>query len=94
MTRDRVDDDFRDLPLTQLADAALQHARELGAEHADLRVERVRSASLHLHDAQRSGGGDATDSGLAVRVVVDGTWGFAAAGSCPCWPGGRSGRRR
>jgi TldD protein len=74
-----VDDDFRDLPLSGLADAALQRARELGAEHADLRVERVRSASLHLHDAQRSGGGDSTDSGLAVRVVVDGAWGFSAS---------------
>jgi TldD protein len=79
VTRDRVDDDFRDLPLRQLADAALQRARDLGAEHADLRVERVRDASLRLHDAQRSGGGDSTDSGLAVRVVVDGTWGFSAS---------------
>jgi TldD protein len=74
-----VDDDFRALPLQQLADAALQRARDLGAEHADLRVERVRERSLRLHDARRAGGGDSTDSGLAVRVVVDGTWGFSAS---------------
>ncbi len=79
MNSRRVDDDFRALPLTALADAALQRARDLGAEHADLRVERVRSSDLTLRDARRAGGGDSTDSGLAVRVVVDGTWGFSAA---------------
>ena len=26
-----------------------------------------------------AGGGDSTDSGLAVRVVVDGAWGFSAS---------------
>jgi TldD protein len=74
-----VDADFRALPLEALADAALQRARDLGAEHADLRVERVRSSNVRLRDAQLAGGGDTTDSGLAVRVVVDGTWGFSAA---------------
>ena len=69
-----VDADFRALPLEALADAALQRARDLGAEHADLRVERVRSSNVRLRDAQLAGGGDATDSGLAGRVVVDGTW--------------------
>jgi len=74
-----VDTDFTDLPLANLADAALTRARELGAEHADLRVERVRDAGVDLRDARLTSSGDDTDSGLAVRVVVDGTWGFAAA---------------
>ena len=73
-----VDDDFTSLPLRALADAALQRARDLGAEHADLRVERVRDAGVRLRDGRLAGSGDGTDSGLAVRVVVDGTWGFAA----------------
>ncbi|GMA84956.1 hypothetical protein GCM10025868_02060 [Angustibacter aerolatus] len=75
----QVDEDFRGLPLQALADAALQRAGELGAEHADLRVERVRGADVRVRDGQAAGGGDATQSGLAVRVVVDGTWGFASA---------------
>ncbi len=74
-----VDGDFTDLPLQALADAALQRARDLGAEHADLRVERVRRGDLRLHDGRRAGAGDSTDAGLAVRVVLDGTWGFCAA---------------
>jgi TldD protein len=73
-----VDTDFTGLPLGALADAALSRARDLGAEHADLRVERVRDADLSLRDGRLAGSGDDTDSGLAVRVVVDGTWGFAA----------------
>jgi TldD protein len=74
-----VDDDFRALPLRNLADAALSRARELGAGHADLRVERVRTSAVHLRDARLAGSADDTDTGLAVRVLVDGVWGFAAA---------------
>jgi TldD protein len=74
-----VDDDFGSLPLSTLADAALSRASDLGAEHADLRVERVRDASVELRDARLTSSGDDIDSGLAVRVLVDGTWGFAAS---------------
>src|SRR3954447_26208126 len=58
-----VDADFRALPLDALADAALQRARDLGVQHADLRVERVRDGRVRLRDGQLAGGGDATDSG-------------------------------
>ncbi|WP_422397055.1 TldD/PmbA family protein [Streptomyces gobiensis] len=61
-----------------LADAALARARSLGAEHADFRFERVRSASWRLRDAKLSGASDTTDTGYAVRVVHSGAWGFAA----------------
>ena len=75
---DRIDSAFRALPLARLADAALGRARELGAEHADVRVERIVSQSVHLRDAGVTGVVDATTEGLAVRVVVDGAWGFAS----------------
>ena len=75
---DRIDSAFRALPLARLADAALGRARELGAEHADVRVERIVSQSVQLRDAGVTGVVDATTEGLAVRVVVDGTWGFAS----------------
>jgi len=73
-----VDDEFTGLPLAALADAALSGARRLGAEHADLRVERVRSRALSLRDTQLETTQDEETTGIAVRVVVDGTWGFAA----------------
>ncbi|MEV6985190.1 TldD/PmbA family protein [Sphaerisporangium sp. NPDC051017] len=74
----QIDPDFLALPLRQLADAALQRARDLGAEHADFRLERVRGETLSLFDARLEGSMDADDLGYAVRVIRDGTWGFAA----------------
>ncbi|MEU3026552.1 TldD/PmbA family protein [Streptomyces incarnatus] len=73
-----IDEAFTALPLRSLADAALARARSLGAEHADFRFERVRSAALRLRDARPSGSSDTTDLGYAVRVVHGGTWGFAS----------------
>ncbi|MDR8409293.1 TldD/PmbA family protein [Nonomuraea sp. 3-1Str] len=74
----QMDPDFLELPLRQLADAALQRARDLGAEHADFRLERVRAESMSLYDARLEGAMDADDLGYAVRVVKGGTWGFAS----------------
>ncbi|WP_395108767.1 TldD/PmbA family protein [Actinomadura sp. SCN-SB] len=73
-----IDPAFTALPLRALADAALSKARELGAEHADFRLERIRSQTLRLHDAALETALDADDVGLSVRVVKNGTWGFAA----------------
>ncbi|MEV5410648.1 TldD/PmbA family protein [Thermopolyspora sp. NPDC052614] len=74
----QIDSDFLALPLRRLADAALQRARDLGAQHADFRMERIRAETLRLFDARLEGSMDADDLGYAVRVIVDGTWGFAA----------------
>jgi TldD protein len=74
----RIDAEFAALPLRNLADAALDNARALGADHADFRVERIRGQRLSLSDGKLESLSDADDSGLAVRVIVDGTWGFAA----------------
>lgn len=73
-----IDESFLALPLRPLADAALARARALGAEHADFRFERVRTASWRLRDARPAGTSDDTDLGYAVRVVHGGTWGFAS----------------
>ncbi|MHB1740582.1 MAG: TldD/PmbA family protein [Actinomycetes bacterium] len=74
----QVDEDFLALPLGSLADTALARADQLGASHADVRVERIRSYSLRLRDARTESMTDLTDLGIAVRVVHDGAWGFAA----------------
>ena len=78
MPADRIDPEFRALPLPALADAALSRARELGAQHADLRVERIVSQGIDLRDGSVTGVSDTTTVGLAVRVIVDGVWGFAS----------------
>lgn len=73
-----IDAEFTALPLRTMAEAALQRARELGAEHADFRAERLVSQVLRLSDGNLEGTADTDDIGFAVRVVRDGTWGFAA----------------
>jgi TldD protein len=73
-----VDEDFLALPLDACADSALARGRELGASHVDVRVVSTATQWLKLRDARIEGSSYDVDSGLAVRVVVDGCWGFAA----------------
>jgi len=62
-----------------MADAALTQARLLGASHADFRAERIRQQDIRLSSGNIETLADIDTSGLAVRVIVDGTWGFASA---------------
>ncbi|SDI85443.1 TldD protein [Rhodococcus triatomae] len=73
-----VDPDFLALPLRELADAALTAARAAGADHADLRVHRLVQQSIRLRDAEVQADVHTVEIGFAVRVLVDGTWGFAS----------------
>lgn len=74
-----IDPGFLDLPMRSMADAALQRARDLGVEHADFRLERLQGQGIRLRDGNLEGAQDSDETGFAVRVVADGTWGFAAA---------------
>ena len=73
-----IDGSFLALPLSALTESALTRAVDLGCEHADIRVERIRTQSISLRDARPEAFADGEDLGLAVRVVHEGTWGFAA----------------
>jgi TldD protein len=74
-----IDDAFLALPLKAAADAALQAARDLGVSHADVRVERQRDQDISLRDGRLQRLSDDVSLGIAVRVVHDGTWGFASS---------------
>ncbi|MET1007918.1 MAG: TldD/PmbA family protein [Propionibacteriaceae bacterium] len=73
-----LDDSFLALPLSQLADAALSRASELGCSHADVRIERIRNAHRIFRDGVLQTNIDNETLGLSVRVVHEGAWGFAA----------------
>jgi TldD protein len=73
-----LDASFLALPLDQLRDAALSRAAELGCSHADVRVERLRSAYRDFRDRALETSADSQTLGLSVRVVHEGVWGFAA----------------
>jgi TldD protein len=74
----RIDADFLSLPRHELADAALAAATAAGASHADLRIHRLANEVIQLRDGELETAVLNRDIGLAVRVVVDGTWGFAS----------------
>ena len=79
MTPDRgIDPDFLALPRHALADAALSAARAAGASHADLRIHRIATETVRLRDTELESAVVNRELGLAVRVIVDGTWGFAS----------------
>jgi len=59
-------------------DAALSEAGRLGASHAEVRVERIRSQMVALRDGRLETAADDTEVGVGLRVVHDGSVGFAA----------------
>jgi TldD protein len=75
-----IDADFLALPRHELADAALSAATAAGASHADLRIHRITTEMIQLRDGELETAVINRELGLAVRVIVDGTWGFASHG--------------
>jgi len=67
-----------------LAAAALDRAARAGAEHADVRFSHHGRLELVVRDGRPAGSEDGAEAGFGVRVVLDGTVGFAAGvGSSP-----------
>lgn len=74
----RVDADFLGLPRHELADAALSAAVAAGASYADLRIHAITTEHIQLREGELEAAVVNREIGLAVRVIVDGTWGFAS----------------
>ena len=58
--------------------AALTAAAAAGASYADLRIHRITTEIIQLRDGELEMSVVNREVGLAVRVIVDGTWGFAS----------------
>jgi TldD protein len=67
--------------LKTLADAALSTARQAGASYADIRINRYRNQFIFTRDRRVQNIVNTEDFGFGVRVIVDGTWGFASSSS-------------
>jgi TldD protein len=78
MTRHEIDGSFTALPYRRLAEAALTRAQDFHVSHADFRFERIRSQDIRVRDGRLQGATDSEDVGFAVRVVLNGAWGFAS----------------
>ncbi|HEY5802218.1 MAG TPA: TldD/PmbA family protein [Lysobacter sp.] len=61
-----------------LADAALTAARAAGAQYCDVRIGRYLRQSVITREARVESIVNGESSGIGVRVLVDGAWGFAA----------------
>lgn len=62
-----------------LADAALTTAKRLGATYADIRINRYRQANVSTRERQVQNISSGQNFGFGVRVLINGTWGFAAS---------------
>ncbi|HSM36364.1 MAG TPA: TldD/PmbA family protein [Longimicrobiales bacterium] len=71
----RVGDPF----FRELAMLALDAARSAGATYADVRISSNRSQFVATRERRVTGLNDSETFGFGVRVIADGTWGFAAS---------------
>ncbi|HVF95722.1 MAG TPA: TldD/PmbA family protein [Flavisolibacter sp.] len=62
----------------ELADAALAEAKKGGATYADVRIGRYLSQSIATRETRVQNIANNESFGVGVRVLVAGTWGFAA----------------
>ena len=68
-----AEDRIRDLMMT-----ALGAAKDAGASYSDVRIGRYRNSVVATRERQITRTADTDSIGAGVRVLVDGTWGFAA----------------
>jgi len=72
-----LDEEFLALPLGELDAVVLERAQSRGASDAEIRIEQIREQYLVLRDALVEGATDDVEIGVGVRVVIDGSIGFA-----------------
>src|SRR4029434_604232 len=65
--------------LKGLADAALTAPSQAAASYADIRINRYRNQFIFTRDRRVQNIVNTEDFGFGVRVIVDGTWGFASS---------------
>jgi TldD protein len=73
-----IDTAFLAMPYDRLAKDALTEITALGAEYGDFRFERLKGQSIQLRDIQVERLSNSDSVGYAVRVIHQGSWGFAA----------------
>jgi TldD protein len=62
----------------RLADAGLNAAKAAGASYADVRIGRYLNQSVFTREKQVQGIASTESYGVGVRVIANGTWGFAS----------------
>ncbi|HEV8335360.1 MAG TPA: TldD/PmbA family protein [Candidatus Polarisedimenticolia bacterium] len=65
--------------MNELAALGLEAARSAGAGYADVRINRYRNQRLAAREDHLTAISDEESYGMGIRVLVKGTWGFAAS---------------
>jgi len=65
--------------MQDLTHLAIDTARQLGVQYADVRVANYKQQVLATEDQRVSQISDRDDVGFGVRVLVNGAWGFASS---------------
>ncbi|MEO6939172.1 MAG: TldD/PmbA family protein [Candidatus Kapaibacterium sp.] len=63
----------------ELVGKLLAHAKSIGATYCDVRLVRYLSQSVSVREAIVTGISDSESYGIGVRVIKNGTWGFASS---------------
>ena len=75
-----IDPSFLQLPLDPLADTALDAITKTeGVDYGDIRIHRDRIQGIHVREHDLISLSESEPQGFGVRLVVDGSWGFAAS---------------
>ena len=77
--REGVGVTFSDPDLVPLADVALEAATTAGATYADIRISRHRTQYVSTREERVTSISERESYGFGVRVIADGTWGFASS---------------
>ena len=62
----------------RLADVALNAAKSAGASYADVRIQRTLNQGIFTREKQVQNIASGESFGVGIRVIANGTWGFAA----------------
>ncbi len=65
----------------KIAESVLSYAKASGATYCDVRISRYKSQSVGVRDRIVTGVSDSDSYGVGVRLIKNGTWGFAATRS-------------
>lgn len=68
-----------DYDFKKLADTAIFVSKSCGASYADIRICKNRNQRINTREERIQSISDSEDLGFGVRVLVNGTWGFASS---------------
>lgn len=73
-----IDSEFLSLPYVKFSEIALTLSKAGGAQYCDFRFERLKELDISVKDTSLENFRESSSTGYAVRLIINGTWGFAS----------------